>query len=460
MPNPTRPPAVTITIPEASAPPADGQSGDGVSPSSEPKESPGRQRQAPPDSTGLVLNPVETVIPSCTDQFLSELLVSMENSEPGSTHFVIVGDNGLSDEFKQQWPSVRFIEIKKPFIFAKAINAMVAVADPTADIFILNDDTEIRTIHWRTMLQRGLALHRGEWGMLSVQIDGGVGNPELELRGMNPDQVTACEKSIMFVAVAIPREVWTAVGQLDETFVGYGFDDDDYTRRTKAAGFKCGVMGGTIVSHGKGGFKHSSSYARLLGQAEWNRVYEFNARMFAKKYGTMAVANRLCLNLGCGDSPRHSEMLDKWINLDIQDLPGVDIVRDLRRGIPMPDESYDNVLCDNVLEHFDSEDVIFLINEIDRVLKIGGTAEIVVPHCLIGQGAYQDPTHKSFFVPRSVIYWNQSMSTRGGKFVGITANLLPYPDIERGVQTFGDPSSTEVFLRFILRKQPLPEKNS
>lgn len=456
MPNPTRPAAVTITIPPESTTP-----GEGVSPSPEPQDSPSVQHQAPPPAHGLALRPLETVIPSCTDQFLSELLVSMENSEPGSTMYVIVGDNGLSDDFKKQWPTVRFIEIKKPFVFAKAINAMVAVADKTADIFILNDDTEVKTIHWRTILQMSLAKHRPEqWGMLSVQIDGGVGNPELEVRGLNPTEVVACEKSIMFVAVAIPREVWTMVGGLDETFVGYGFDDDDYTRRTKMAGFKCGVMGGTIVSHGKGGFKHSSSYARMLGQAEWNRVYEFNARMFAKKYGTQAVANRLCLNIGCGDSPRHSEMLDKWLNLDIQDLPGVDIVRDIRRGIPMPDESFDHVLADNMLEHFASEDVIFIINEIDRVLKIGGTAEIVVPHALIGQGQYQDPTHKSYFVPRSCIYWNQVMSTRGGKFVGITANLLPWPDIAKGVQTFGDPSETEVFLRFILKKHPLPEKSA
>ena len=44
------------------------------------------------------------------------------------------------------------------------------------------------------------------------------------------------------------------------------------------------------------------------------------------------------------------------------------------------------------------------------------------------------------------------MSTRGGRFVGITANLLPDPDHVKGVQEFGDPTNTEVFIRFRLKK--------
>jgi GT2 family glycosyltransferase len=402
------------------------------------------------------------VIPSKTDAYLGQLLVSMENSEPGSTAGVIVGDNGLSDEFKQQWPQVTFISIPQPFVFAKAINIMVALAmtghrvgdNDEPDIFVLNDDTEIKTVHWRAILRAMLDEHRADgYGMIACQIDGGVGNDEqsLEKNGQyDLGQIVDSEKNICFVAVLIPAAAWQKIGPLDETFVGYGFDDDDYNRRCKAAGFKCGVAGGVVVQHGRDGLAHSSSYAKYLGHAEWNRQFEFNARMFKKKYGE-AVANRLCLNIGCGDHPRQSELLDKWFNMDIQAFPGVQIVRDLKRGIPMPDETFDHVLMDNVLEHFESDDVVFIINEIDRVLKIGGTAEIIVPHAMHGQGAYQDPTHKSYFVPRSVLYWNQELSSRGGEFVGITANLMPFPDTEKGVQVFGN--DIECFIRFILKKK-------
>jgi hypothetical protein len=392
----------------------------------------------------------------------------MERSQPGSTAFVVVGDNGISEELKRKYPQAVYIPIPKPFVFAKAVNLMANAAGQYLtqirddnqkdyigpDLLVLNDDCEVESIHWLHMIQQALSLPTHQaYGMLSLEINGGVGNDEQKFTHQNPDGLTEVEKPLMFVAVVIRNECWQQVGPLDERFVGYGFDDNDYNVRVKAAGFKCGVMGAARVKHGMGGYPHSSSYARIYGQAEWNRLYEMNGRLLKHKYGVKEVSNRLCLNIGCGDQPKASEGLDRWLNMDIQAFPGVEIVRDLKRGIPVPDETFDHVLLDNVLEHFDAEDVVFIINEIDRVLKVGGTAEIIVPHSLVGQGAYQDPTHKSFFVPRSVLYWNQEMSARGGKFVGIYANLIPYPDVAKGVQVYGDSTHTEEFIRFILKKK-------
>lgn len=145
------------------------------------------------------------------------------------------------------------------------------------------------------------------------------------------------------------------------------------------------------------------------------------------------------LNVGCGDRPREG-----WINLDCQQRPGVDVVHDARQGLPFPDNSFDELLADNFLEHFVSEHVVLLINEFHRVLAPNGRCEIIVPHAL-SQGAYQDPTHKSFFVPRSAIYWSQTRSKYGGRFVGITADFH-----EEKLEVYGDPK-TEQFIRFVLR---------
>ena len=146
----------------------------------------------------------------------------------------------------------------------------------------------------------------------------------------------------------------------------------------------------------------------------------------------------LRLNLGCGDKP-----LQGWTNVDIRDLPGVDIVYDLRR-LPWPFDSgdVDEILMDNVLEHLASRDAIRVLNEIGRVLKLGGQATIIVPHAL-SQGAYQDPTHVSFWVPRSALYWNQQQTPFGGKAVGITADLMPLVEPEIS----GD-MRTEAFITF------------
>ncbi len=154
-----------------------------------------------------------------------------------------------------------------------------------------------------------------------------------------------------------------------------------------------------------------------------------------------------CLNLGCGDDVRKSNGDAMWYNVDIRERPGV-FVHDMTI-IPWPidDETFDYVLADNVLEHFRSEDFIRILNEIDRVTKTGGRVEIVVPHAL-SQGAYQDPTHKMFFVPRSALYWNQVQTPFGGKAVGITANLACDP---AKIEITGNPQS-ELFIRFKLTK--------
>lgn len=164
---------------------------------------------------------------------------------------------------------------------------------------------------------------------------------------------------------------------------------------------------------------------------------------------------RRCLNLGCGRKATPSTAEEHWVNLDIAGFPGVDVVRDLRRGLPFADASFNYCYADNVLEHFVMDpDGIFVLNEIDRVLKVGGRATIIVPHA-DSQGAKQDPTHKALIVPRSWFYWNQEMSCYGGTAVGITANLVAtkepevYGDLERW---------TEVFIRFELMKREIDPK--
>lgn len=154
------------------------------------------------------------------------------------------------------------------------------------------------------------------------------------------------------------------------------------------------------------------------------------------------------LNLGCGYKPEISTEDIQWINIDLQSLPGVNIVRDLRRGIPFEDETFEHCLIDNVLEHFNSEDAIFIINEISRVLIINGTCSIIIPH---GESpiAKQDPTHKTFWVPQSAIYWNQTETSAGGKFCGITANL--YAD---EIEIIGE-ISTAAFIHFHCTKRIL-----
>lgn len=95
------------------------------------------------------------------------------------------------------------------------------------------------------------------------------------------------------------------------------------------------------------------------------------------------------LNLGCGAFPK-----DGYINVDKVALPGVDQVIDLLR-IPWPfdDESVDEVLCEQLFEHFTGQERITFMNELWRVMKIGARARIVCPY-YTSHGAIADPTHQ------------------------------------------------------------------
>lgn len=102
------------------------------------------------------------------------------------------------------------------------------------------------------------------------------------------------------------------------------------------------------------------------------------------------------LNLGCCDA-----LLPDYVNVDIVEGPGIQQA-DLRQRWPWPDGSAHHVRAWDIIEHL--PDKIFTMNELWRVLRDGGTAEIAVP-TTDGTGAFQDPTHVSFWNRRSFLYY-------------------------------------------------------
>lgn len=80
------------------------------------------------------------------------------------------------------------------------------------------------------------------------------------------------------------------------------------------------------------------------------------------------------LHVGCG-----SVILPGWTNLDIEKLPGVDIIDDITTLTKIPDNSCDIIYASHVLEHVgrtEFEDVIRIWN---KKLKKNGTLRIAVP---------------------------------------------------------------------------------
>jgi hypothetical protein len=95
---------------------------------------------------------------------------------------------------------------------------------------------------------------------------------------------------------------------------------------------------------------------------------------------------------------------------------------DLRNPWPWPDDSVDHIRAWDVIEHL--PDKILTMNEIWRVLGPGRTAEIVVP-TTDGSGAFQAPTHTSFWNRRSFLYYeaNNPYRERFDRHYGINAKF-------------------------------------
>lgn len=101
------------------------------------------------------------------------------------------------------------------------------------------------------------------------------------------------------------------------------------------------------------------------------------------------------LDIGCGEK-RHSidgkRKTNEFTGIDIVDY-GQDIVWDIEDGLPLPDNSCEEIHCSHVLEHL--EDTVAIVNEMWRVLKPDGEAHIIVPS-IDHEAAYM-PVHIRYF---------------------------------------------------------------
>jgi len=228
------------------------------------------------------------VTPSRTIEYLDALLDSMEASEPGSRQYGVVVDNGLPGGLQEEDRPPLVVSYRKPFCFATAINLGVKAAPKSADLIILNDDTTIITPQWLTTAEYILANASPQYGLISFAIAGGVGNPEQKARAVvqGDPLVVPTSKTLCFVATLIRRAAWNEVGGLDERYTAYGFDDDDLCRSLRDAGWLTGVTQQLVVTHGQGGFPHSSSYLRYHGQDGMHELFHKNKAIYEAKWGS------------------------------------------------------------------------------------------------------------------------------------------------------------------------------
>lgn len=216
------------------------------------------------------------IIPSCDNQKLLDCINSLTSThgEIRLDQIVIVSDglakdvrHTLEDMWKEKRYGVRWVEGKKPFVFAEAINAGVRAADPDSDIGILGDDVRFET-------QGGLdKIAQASEGaaVIAPEVIGACG----PLAQRHSSDATSADW-VAFICAYIPRAVWDAVGPLDERFVGYGYDDVDWCRRAAGHG-EIRVTHDVTVRH-----LPESSYRNNPG---WTALHAQNRSYYDQKWG-------------------------------------------------------------------------------------------------------------------------------------------------------------------------------
>lgn len=106
------------------------------------------------------------------------------------------------------------------------------------------------------------------------------------------------------------------------------------------------------------------------------------------------------IDLGCGPTPR-----DGFTGVDILEGPGI-ITYDLTQTpwTCFEDSCARFVLAHDILEHLVDKNATMA--EIERILMPGGRVDILVPST-DGRGAWQDPTHVSYWNINTFAYYAQ-----------------------------------------------------
>lgn len=102
------------------------------------------------------------------------------------------------------------------------------------------------------------------------------------------------------------------------------------------------------------------------------------------------------LDIGCGNNKYKGNEEDIVIGMDRAKLINVDVIHDMEKfPYPFEADTFDKVVMQHTLEHVTKENRtnIRIIEEIYRLLHIGGILEVEVP---IGQWFHYDPTHKNY----------------------------------------------------------------
>lgn len=194
--------------------------------------------------------PPLVVIPSRTPALVEGCLEALRATEGDVYHEVLVvcdGGTGPFEPLLARFPRLRLLAAPRPFVFARSANLGLAAAE--GDVVLLNDDARPRTPGWLDALRAAARdAPVGPVGPVSPVLTT-TDNPTQRAPAAGDERPWVAAERVTFVCVYLARDLVRAVGPLDEGFVWYGGEDDDYCLRSALAGRPARVARGAVVAH-------------------------------------------------------------------------------------------------------------------------------------------------------------------------------------------------------------------
>jgi predicted SAM-dependent methyltransferase len=138
------------------------------------------------------------------------------------------------------------------------------------------------------------------------------------------------------------------------------------------------------------------------------------------------------LNWGCGAWAEAG-----WINSDVKEGPGIDIVADIRDGLPIDSDSIDYAVSIHAMPEIPFTELVPTLVELRRVLKPGGVLRLALPDLDKGIAAYHRRDPEYFKVP------DEDAKSVGAKFVtqmvwfGYSRSLFTHEFVEELLEKAG-----------------------
>lgn len=92
-----------------------------------------------------------------------------------------------------------------------------------------------------------------------------------------------------------------------------------------------------------------------------------------------------------------------WVNSDIAAYPGVDVVADVRKGLPLASDSFDYIVGIHVLPEIPYSDLDKSLAELRRLLRPGGVLRLSLPDMDLALRAYQTGDVDYFLIGDDVV---------------------------------------------------------